>query len=105
MKRKLVKRNKQRYTELMKLADSVDMYLADYVSLRKTISDFNMRMRISRKSIQVLDFDNYKTFIGGRVLVPILYKNIRTGKMVDGDCCKMYSSLEEMEQDRAIKTQ
>lgn len=104
MKRKLVKRNKQRYTKMMKVADYADMYLVDYLSLRKTISDFNMKQRIARKSVEVLDFDNYQIFIGGRVLVPILYKNIRTGKVVDGDCCKMYSSLEEMKQDRKIKT-
>lgn len=104
MKRKLVKRNKQRYAELMKLADAADMYLVDYLSLRKSISDLNMKKRIARKSVEVLAFDNYKSFVGSHILVPILYKNIRRGKVVDGDCCRMYSSLEEMEQDRKIKT-
>ena len=96
MKKKIIKRNKKKYTQLLKLGRSLDFSLKDIISLYAVMAHRKQEDRVAAKSKIILDFDNAKEFLAGRYLVPIQYK-LPSGKIKDFGGKRMFKDKEAME--------
>ena len=94
-----MKRNKKKYTQLLKLGKSLDFSLKDIISLYSVMAHRKQEDRVATKSEIILDFDNAKEFLAGRYLVPIQYK-LLSGKIKNFGGKRMFKNKEAMEECR-----
>lgn len=96
MKKKIMKRNKKKYTQLLKISKKLDCDLKDTISLYAVMAHRKQEDRVANKSEIILDFDNARPWLGGRYLVPIVYK-LPSGKIKSFGVNRMFKSKEVME--------
>jgi hypothetical protein len=95
LKNKLTKRNKVKLTKLFKIAERNDMYLCDFMSLKKTIAQHNNLNKKRKKCEEVLLWGKATKFLSSKWIVPIAYKT-KYGKLIDAKSSRVFSSEDEM---------
>ena len=96
MKKKIMKRNKKKLIQLIRLSKRLEYELRDTVSLYSAMSLNKQVRRVESKAEIILDFDNAKEFLDERYLVPIKYK-LLSGKVKDFGGKRMFKNKEAME--------
>lgn len=99
MKNKIIKRNKKKYTQLLKISKKLDCDLKDTITLYAVMAHRKQEDRVAAKSEIILDFDNAKEFLAGSYLVPIQYK-LPSGKIKDFGGKRMFKDKEAMKECR-----
>lgn len=96
MKKKIMKRNKKKYTQLLKISKKLDCDLKDTIALYAVMAHKKQEDRVINRSETILDFDNAKEFLAGKYLVPIKYK-LPSGKVKNFGGKRMFKNEEAME--------
>jgi hypothetical protein len=81
MKRKLIKRNKQKLTKMYQWAVACDLPLDAAIAIKRQLAGIKASDRVARKAEEFLDYDNVKESCLG-LSVPVKYKK-RNGRIYD----------------------